>query len=256
MDPEARARGQELRDEMKGVKVKLERRFREDDQEAKLAYVVAIFAAIDSAFRSLTSIHSGRTHHFKGVDEYREILLGKVKALEKLSKDAQSSVPRLAAALVSGSISAPILTLAGITLSLESLIPFFTILGGIGYGMYELPWKRYRRKRILTIYVDTSYRRRLYYKQYVSRSKSALVSLFKSALDIYEAVWSTPYRGGMYDNPDKIKKMVERTMSAESLETGWCDYIDDHFKKGLITPELWARCESGKGLKTCTQWPE
>jgi len=255
-----RERGIEVTDNMKARRAELEKSFREEKYKKEREYLDAFYAAIDSTFRTLTSIHNGREKNFKEVDDMMRTFEGKVKALDELSLTAQSAIPRASTAIVGGTASIPVmawfLNLNPILIAL--LAPFFA---GISYLVYEYPYSMFKRRLILKLMVETDYRRNLYYRQYVQRSRRALVSLFRSVLGIYKNVYDTDYKEDAYNDPKKVNGAVNLAMSAEGLLNDkdlhpWCKYIIQHKAEGKVKWDVWAMCDSGEGVETCPYFPK
>ncbi len=248
---EAQHFGQEVADRLKRIRASLESAGG-DAAEVKrnLAYADAVFGAVESAFRNITTILQGRNKNFEDVNSLMQAQIEKIRAIDTVTKDAQSALPRVFAA--GGGASAPVVLLAylGISVPPAVLAALGVMAGSLAYGVYQVVVAPRLKKMVQRALIDADYRRNLYYVQYVKMCRWTLESLFGEVLSAYKAVYGEPY-DQRFNDPAQVRAAVDAVVGEKSLVPPWCKYIHKHYHEGKITPDRWSSCESGEGAEQC-----
>ncbi len=233
----------DVRSRMKGIRSDVE-------TDEDVSYVNAVIPAVDSTARNLGIIIAGRNKNFKGVDDLRDVRLDNVKAAERLSKDAQSYVPRLFA--TGSGLSAPFVLLQffGIVLPATVMAALGVIGAGIAYLLFQVVVAPRRRTAAQKVLIDADYQRNAYYSQYLISCRGALRSLLENVLHIYRRVYGSVY-DSTYDDLTNVRSFITGVMGGPHSDPKRCRFIDEHYHKRIITPELWPSCESGVGAENC-----
>ena len=239
----------DIRSRMKRIRDEVEAE-ENTGRESDLVYVNAVMAAVDSTARNLGIIIAGRNLNFKGVDDLRDARQDNVKAAERLSKDAQSYVPRLFAA--GGGLSAPFVLLEffGITLPAAVVVALGVIAAGVAYLLFQVLVAPRRRTAAQKVLIDADYQRNVYYSQYLSSSRSALQSLLENVLHFHRRVYGLVY-DSRYNDLNNVKGFVAGVMGGPHADPKRCPHIDEHYHERIITPVLWPSCDSGEGAEKC-----
>jgi hypothetical protein len=234
--------------QMKEIKNKTE-----NNLEAR--YLDNLYSAVDAAVRTLVITINGRNHNFKEVEDIIDKQSSLIDNTKRLTKDAQSIVPRLATTAVGG-VAIPGLVklfIPEISGDVFSLLLAFMI--GLAYLIHEwivIPLTMKKHQRLL---IFGEYSRNLYYKQWVITVRSTLESLLKQSINIYESI---------YDPKEYEKKSIKYIKEfVDGLTDGiepkyWCDLVYecmaktmDDTKENVIDFDKWGTCESGQGVETC-----
>ena len=248
---EARAKGGDVTDRMKLIRAGADRAAMADPAKRRdFQYVDGTYTAIESALRSLTTIVQGRDKNFDEVDKLMQTQIEKIEAIDKVSADAQSAVPRIFATGGGFSARFVILSFLGISFSPAVMAALGAIAASVSYAIYQILVVPRLRERTQKVMIDADYRRNIYFRQYVSKCQAALGSLCGDVLGIYRAIYDESY-DARFDDPAKIRELVGTVMSGEAVLPKWCKYIHRHYHSDEITPDLWSTCESAEGVEFC-----
>ena len=231
----------------------------------EVQYVQTAIPIIKSSLRTLQIIIDGRNLNFKEEDELRQKSQEKINNFSTFSKNLQSIIPRLGSATVAGAAGGiPIATiindalteLAGLSADFATLIFSLTIAGvaGIGYVVNGLVITPYIIKKTQKEKIRADYNRNLYFEQYVDKSVTVLVDLYKQIHDLHNSIFSQK----IPDIPQKeVIQLVEDLVSG--ARGHMCEYVHKHMAKDSgydIDDNLWALCESSQGVEHCKYFIE
>jgi hypothetical protein len=168
------------------------------------------------------------------------------------AKDYLKTLPTIAIAGpgVAGTLGPSIAAYFGVVEVNQSLFlwGFGALTAGLGYLIHA--YFVYRgRKRSQMLYVEQDYERNLYYDQYLARVVATLTGLYQDIDRIHEQTFSAYYpikNGNAQRVVEDLLKGVRPTM---------CKYVNEHMRKGLVTPEVWTLCEVGEPPSAkCPHW--
>jgi hypothetical protein len=219
--------------------------------DAEKNYVKNTADEIQGTMRTLDTIYKGRELNLTENDKLRNVTLDNIEKDAKFGQSAQDfikSLPAMAFTTGAGTIT--------LDQALKSFaLPAWTtwmiglVFAGLGYGANVLYTRRSLKKKQL-LYIRQDYERDKYYEQYISRVKTALVHLYIDIDRLHKN-----YFGQKYPLADKedANTVVEGILEG-ALPTV-CEYAYEHLNEGLITPDMWAKCETGaKSTDDCKLW--
>jgi hypothetical protein len=211
-------------------------------------YINGAISTIQSSLRSLDTIYKGRELNFKENGELRAVYLETVKENLEFGKRAQDflkSLPTMTFVAGAGTVTLSQL----IVLSPWQWVLLGLGLAGLGY-MINVMIVHLTRRRQQQLYLEQDYERNLYYDQYVTRVRTALFSLY---LDLDRIHWNSFGQSYPINPGQPAQDIVEDVV--KGIRSSMCPYVHKHMSEHRVTPQLWARCESGgEGAKHCPLW--
>jgi hypothetical protein len=262
-DVEAKGRADEIRTRLTEIKRIIHEKAsgkKEDEKEhADRLYLDNVMAAIDSCERTLLTIIRGRNQNFRETDKLMDANIKNAEASSTVMLSFQSALPRVFATGggAAGTVLAKFIlsSIFNIEIPDEVLYSAAVVVAGAFYGIYQLMVAPETRNRAQQEVVRNDYRRNLYYRAYLARSRDALNALFSEVLAIYERVYRVKYDVKYYNGEEERQKIVRNAMGgSEALSGKWCPKIHEHYHKGKITPAEWTACESAIGYEKCRVW--
>lgn len=260
-DIEAKGRADKIRNRLEEIKrtVYEETKENKEKERADRLHVDNVLAAIDSCERTLLTVIRGRNLNFKETDRLMETQIKNIESSSRVMLNLHSVLPRIFA--TGGGAAGTVLvkfilnSLFKIEIPDEVLYSAAVVAAGVGYGIYQLVVAPKTSRRAQQQIIKNDYRRNLYYRQYLERSRGSLTALFSDTLNIYEKVYRKKYES-KYDNEEERQKVVMNAMGgSEALSGRWCKKIHEHYHDNKITPVEWTTCESGIGYEKCSRWP-
>jgi hypothetical protein len=217
-------------------------------------YVREAVATIEASLRGLDIVYKGRQLNFEENEKLRKAFMENAKENIEFgtkARDYLKSLPTMAITGAGTAIPFGNLVASWFSVPSEYTTAFLWAFGlgaaGAGHLIYT-GVIRAMRKETQMHYVQQDYERNLYYEQYVSRVSAILTSLYLDLDRIHRNVFGDPYpvsEGDAASIVADVLKGVRPTM---------CKYAHKHIEK-IITPALWALCESGGDpAKQCVHW--
>lgn len=222
---------------------------RSESNDPEKEYVANAVAAMDASIRNLEIVYKGRNLNFEENSKLRKSYLESINESIQFGTKAKDFVKSLPAMAVT--------TAGGVTLldiikdngwNEPTLWGFGIALAGVGY-LINLGAVRYARLKTQEHYVRQDYERDLYYQQYINRSKSILLGLYKDIERIHRK-----HFGAYYEDVDQAAEVVNDVL--KGVHTTSCPYVHLHMSQGIISPKLWPMCEAGVGeaVRNCEFW--
>lgn len=222
-------------------------------QTNHLNYINNIEAALSSCERNLRSIIRGRDQNFEQADSLMKTQIANIESSARLTKDLQSSIPRLFA--TGGGASGTIVvnyilqSVFHYTVPVEVLAAGAVIVAGAVYGVFEWKVAPGIVERSQREIIKNDYRRNTYFAYYVDRVVAALGALFNQTLNTYQTIYGIPYDS--YDQK-KIEEAIWNVLGGrEGICGKLCAEIHSHYYRDMIDPKNWSSCETGKGCEQC-----
>lgn len=261
-DEEAKGRADNIRNRLEEIKRTVHEKAKgkkaDEIESADRLYVDSVLAAIDSCERTLLTIIRGRNQNFKETDRLMDTQIKNAEASSRVMLNFHSALPRVFA--TGGGAAGTVLvkffldSVFKIEIPDEVLYSAAVVAAGAVYGIYQLMVAPETSKRAQQEIVKNDYRRNVYYKSYLARSRGSLNALFSEILNIYERVYGEKYEP-KYDNEEERQKVVMNAIGgSEALSGKWCPKIHEHYHKNKITPVEWTACESAIGYEKCSKW--
>lgn len=230
-------------------------RHMEEDASAKGAnpqeksYIISVAATMKASLRSLDTAYKGRTLNFEENEKLRAAYLESVKENIAFGNKAQDFLKSL-----------PSMTLTaagGVTVAQFFHLPDFVLWGGglalaaLGY-LINLVFVRRARRETQMQYVIQDYERGLYYDQYVRRVKLILRGLFFDLERIHVQIFKENYESDV--STPAIDTIIKDILTG--VDSTFCPFVHKHKDEKKLTPESWARCESGHpgAIEACPYW--
>lgn len=227
-----------------------------DTQEAALKegvareekeYVSGAISTVQASLRTLETIYKGRQLNFEENEKLRSVHVQNIKESLEFGKKAQDYLKALPAMTISA---------GGGVVALQQFwdppdwVWWLVGLGLAAVGFFiNLGIVRYSRRQQERLYVEQDYERNLYYEQYVTRTVTALTSLYYDLDRIHKNAFGELYPVGDI----QVNEIVEQM--ARGIRTTMCPYVHKHKLENRITPDLWPRCETGGVAATyCPIW--
>ncbi len=222
---------------------------RAETDERERPYVTSCLATMDATLRNLDVIYKGRQLNFEENEKLRSAYLESVRETMAFGNKARDFLKSLPAMAIGGAGS---ITLADYLsqqrLSDLKLWGLGLVFAAAGY-IVNLVVTRLARKRNQMLYVLQDYERSLYYDHYVTRVAMTLTALYLDLDRIHKNIF-----GQSYPVDTEVSVVVNEML--KGVRSTFCPYIHKHMQEKKITPELWARCETGKAdsVAVCPNW--
>jgi hypothetical protein len=203
--------------------------------ELELEYVNCASATMEASLRNLDIIYKGRQLKFQENAQLREAYMEQIKEgfdFGGKAKDFLKALPMMTFTGAGGVTLVKLLNLPDWALWVAGLG-----LAAVGYGINLLVVQDARRKK-QHLFMLQYYERSVYYDQYLGRSVQSLAALYTELNRIHANVFTGPYDADTTPADQVIRNTLAGT------EPTFCDYVHKHMKAGIITPEMWAQCES------------
>jgi len=231
------------------------------EQHKDLDYVDNIVFAIDACERNLLTIIRGRNQNFEQTDSLMKTQIANIESSARLTKDLHSAVPRLFA--TGGGAGGTVLVNFILQSVFNYQIPDLVLASAAGivasafYGIFQWKVAPENVRRAQQEIIKNDYRRGIYYRQYISRTFSALSALFDQTLLIYENVYKKPYQPDRYRDVKNRQEVVWTVLGGQKgICAEYCPLIHLHYHDDKITPHVWSSCETAEGYKQCKINPE
>ena len=213
------------------------------------SYVTSAVATMKASLRSLDTAYKGRELNFDENEKLRTTYLDSVKESLSFGSKAQDflkSLPTMTIGAAGGVTVAQAIGISGIKLWGVGLV-----LAALGY-LVNLWFVGRARRQTQMLYVSQDYERGLYYEQYLSRVTDIMRGLFLDLERIHKRVFTENYETDT--NPTTITKIINDILAG--VHSTFCTYAHKHMADKTVTPELWARCESGnaQAVRMCPKW--
>jgi hypothetical protein len=215
--------------------------------EKEEPYVYWVCSAIEATYRDLVIIINGRNLNFDEVKKLRDTETENIQYYSQFTTDLQSSIPRISGMTIGGvGVAVPLSlllepyfpsNLKGYALLL--MLAFGAAIGYIFNGAIVIPWIR-RKKQMENIKLD--YDKDLFYKQYVERSKAALIALYMTVDGYHNAIFGNFFEQEKAGSDD-VKTIVDEMLSG--ISPTMCKNVTKCMNGKVITPDLWPICETG-----------
>ena len=264
-DQEAKGRAEKIRTRLEQIKTdvyeKAKRKKADEREKRDRLYLDNVLAAMDSCERTLLTIIRGRNQNFDETDRLMEAEKKNAEAASRVMLNLQSALPR-AFATGGGAFGTVLVrfvlnSMFKIEIPDEVLASAAVVAAGAVYGIYQWKVAPETRKRAKQEIIKNDYRRNLYFRAYLERSRHSLEALFSEILNVHERVYGDKYRETEYNNVEERKKVVMNAMGgSEALSGKWCPKIHEHYQKNKITEVEWSTCESGIDYEKCEKWPD
>jgi hypothetical protein len=219
-------------DQLKDIRARADR----GGNSAELEYVNCASATMQASLRNLEIIYKGREINFQENAQLREAYMEQIKQGIDFGGKAKDFLKALPMMTFTGA--------GGVTLVKLLMWPDWALwvaglgLAAVGYGINLLVVQDARRKKQY-LFMLQDYERSVYYEQYLSRSILSLASLYADLNRLHASVFSGPYDA----DTTTADEVIRRTLAGTNPT--FCKYVHKHMKTGVITPEIWAQCESG-----------
>jgi len=249
-DPAVTMQAEKIRKHMEEIKMRVKGEGNPDD----IRYIDNVYPAIDNYVRTLHSIIRGRSTNFEESDRLRDMYIANIESASRFSLNLQSAIGRVSSMTIGGSTVGAIFAYCFPNLP-EFVLPFsVAVAAASAYSIYQVWLVPHFREKTEREEIKNDYKRNLYYQQYVQRSKEALLGLFTEALDLYNVIYKVKY-DEEFDEFAAKDKFIENLM--RSLEVKFsCELIHDCYHKNIFLNkvDLWATCESGRGIEGCDEY--
>jgi hypothetical protein len=220
----------------------------QDKGDLELNYVTNAAIDVASTMRTLDTIYKGRELNISENDKLRNVNLENIQDSMQFgnkAKDVIKSIPTMAITTGTGTIALyQILD----PLNLPNWSTWLIGLGmaGIGYLVY-LVSIRISRVNQQKLFVKQDFERDLFYSQYITRVRTALIYLYNDIDRLHFNAFKKSYPLGESENAmtvvDGILKGAQPTM---------CKKVYEHMKSGIISIDMWPSCESGgNAIESC-----
>ncbi len=214
----------------------------------ELDYVSSAVTVIQATMRTLDTIYKGRELNFKENDLLRSANWDNIKGDLQFGNSAKDFMKSLPTMTVTS--SAGVITLGQIV-SWPSWALWLLGLGlaGVGYFINLRIVKRASRSK-QKLLLEQDYERNMYYEQYIYRVRTSLINLYADIDRLHKKAFGKHYQ---LEKSEDVFRVVDGILKG-AMPT-MCAQVSKHMKDGRITPELWARCESGgKAAEECEHW--
>lgn len=211
-------------------------------------YINGAVFALEASQRTLDTIYKGRELNIQENNQLRSVSMENIKDNLEFGKKAQDflkSWPTMTVTTGAGLVT----TAQLVHLTAWQLLLVGLGLAGIGYFI-NLWIVRLMRRRQEELYIAQDYDRNLYFEDYVTKVRTALVSLYLDLDRIHYNAFGQTYP---ISPPQEVAEIVEEIV--KGLRGNLCRYIHKHKMEKKITPELWPRCETGgTSAQHCPLW--
>ncbi|HXF83917.1 MAG TPA: hypothetical protein VNK49_00870 [Anaerolineales bacterium] len=223
----------------------IEERSRKNEKEHR--YISSAIGAMKASLRSLDIIYKSRQHNFAETEKLRNLYMQSITdSLEfgKKAEDLFKSLPTMTITAAGGITLGELLNLSSGYVWALALG-----LGAAGY-LINLWFVTRSRKQTQMELIQQDYERNLYYKQYIDRVSTVLISLYTDLDRLHTNVFGAPYP---LKNKD-LGALVNEILSG--VRPTFCPLVHEHLRAGKVTPELWALCETGaeEVVRHCPHW--
>ena len=225
-------------------------RARENDKEEKgkkgeenveTGYVQNAATDIEATMRTLDTIYKGRELNLQENDKLRAVNLDNIKEdvqFGRNAKDFMKSLPAMAITSGTGTIT---LNKLLENHNLPDWTPWIIglVFAGIGFGINA--WiTRQSAVRKQKLYINQDYERSMYYQQYITRVRTALINLYTDIDRLHNRFFKKKYP---LDESETATTVVENMLRG-AMPT-LCVHIHKHIREGIVTPDTWTLCEAG-----------
>lgn len=215
--------------------------------EQEKEYVNGAVSTVQASLRTLETIYKGRQLNFEENEKLRSVHVENIKDSLEFGKKAQDYLKALPAMTISA---------GGGVVALQQFwdppdwVWWVVGLGLAGAGYFiNLGIVRYTRRQQERLYVEQDYERNLYYEQYVTRTGTALTSLYFDLDRIHKNAFGNPYPV----DGERVNEVVEQVV--RGIRTTMCPYVHKHKRENRISADLWPRCETGGvAAQNCPIW--
>jgi hypothetical protein len=214
------------------------------------SYIISATATMKASLRSLDTAYKGRDLNFKENEKLREAYLESVKDSLSFGTKAQDFLKSLPTMTIVGAGGSVTVTQALNITDSRLVWAIGLVFVALGY-LINLLFERLSRSRKQMLYVSQDYERNLYYDQYVTRISNILRGLFTDLERIHKQVFGEYYESA---DPTFLDNSTREIMTG--VRSTFCPYVHKHMRNKVITPELWADCESGHSdaIRMCPYW--
>lgn len=228
----------------------IERAKRTNDTEK--AYVNIAAADIEATMRTLDTIYKGRELNLEENDKLRAVTLKNIEEDSKFGRSAQDflkSLPTMAIAAGAGTVT---LNEVLESASLPGWSLWLIGLGFAGIGFFINLWVvKLNSRRRQKLYIQQDYERTIYFQQYMTRVRTALIILYTDIDRAHNQFFKKKYP---LDKSVKVATVVKDILRG-AMPT-LCEEIHRHIQEGKITTDLWTLCDAGIQLvEGCKYWP-
>lgn len=213
--------------------------------EEEKRYVNGTASLIDGALRTVHIIVRGRDLNIDDLDKLRISQQQHIEASARLTGNLESIAPRAVATLFAGGAGG-----AGLFESLSRLGVMdktdlalvqgaaIAAAAALGYGINEFFVAPWIKRKLIQELIKKDYDRTFYFDQYYWQCQLALSSLCERVNIWHQAVFGAPFPN------TEAKEVAKRVL--EGSQSRRCPWVHKHVRKGWITPDLWALCETGE----------
>jgi hypothetical protein len=213
-------------------------------------YVQNAINLIKASERNFQIIIDGRNLNLKEENELREMNQENILYYSQFTSNLQSLIPRIGSMTVVGAgggitVSQLFSMLPGVP---SYVLPLVIAAGAaIGYLLHGLVVVPIAKRKFQRDKIRADYHRNLYFLQYAERTRNALTNLYNALENCHQNYFNQKYNKDA--NPLEVADQI-----MEGISSKLCIYAHKHMEEGRITADLWAKCESGQGVRSCPLW--